>query len=402
MHPDLSPAPVVSELAPELWRSAAGVLDANWAGDHTVPSRSLHPHQWSWDTAFIAIGLAYVNPGRAWRDLRSLFEAQWPDGRVPHIVFDPSIAEDAYFPGPAFWNVPAYGRRPPHSSTGLIQPPLHALAAWEVYRHSAAHGAAALQQARTELEWIYPRLVAQQQYLATRRNAGGGGLAALVHPWESGSDDDADHARHLDLASNYRDGGYCDTDLVERHSYVVECPGFNAILGTAEDALGHIARVLDRPADAQRHWRAAHRITMAIIERLWNPYTGMFHARDLRTGELSPASSVNGLLPLVLGHLPRGHVAAISREMRAERRPVWMHVNWLIRRGMMTHGCFGTSEEMRRELLCLAHRNGHFEHFDPEDGSGLGAPAFSRTAALCLDLLADPPPSEYGLPARDA
>ena len=136
----------------------------------------------------IAIGLAYVNPGRAWRDLRSLFEAQWPDGRVPHIVFDPSTAEGDYFPGPAFWDVPAYARRPARGSTGLVQPPLHALAAWEVYRHAAAHGAAAVQQALTELEWLYPRLVAQQEYFATRRDAGGSGLAAIVHPWESGLD----------------------------------------------------------------------------------------------------------------------------------------------------------------------------------------------------------------------
>ena len=31
-----------------------------------------------------SLGLAYVNPTRAWRDLRSLFEAQWPDGSATH------------------------------------------------------------------------------------------------------------------------------------------------------------------------------------------------------------------------------------------------------------------------------------------------------------------------------
>ena len=111
------------------------------------PPGGLYPHQWSWDAAFIAIGLAYVNPTRAWRDLRSLFEAQWPDGRVPHIVFDPATAEDDYFPGPGFWDVPAYGGRPARGSTGLVQPPLHAVAAWEVYRRAAAHGAACAREA---------------------------------------------------------------------------------------------------------------------------------------------------------------------------------------------------------------------------------------------------------------
>lgn len=39
-----------------LERAARDVLDSNWLGDSTVPSRSLYPHQWSWDSAFIALG----------------------------------------------------------------------------------------------------------------------------------------------------------------------------------------------------------------------------------------------------------------------------------------------------------------------------------------------------------
>src|ERR1700753_3771480 len=127
---------VTPEMSAEIWNSATRVLDMNWQGDHMVPSRLLYPHQWSWEPASSAIGVAYVTPTRAWRDLRTLFEAQWPDGRVPHIVFDPGTAEKDYFPGPGFWNVPAYGRRPAHGSTGLVQPALHAIAVWEVYRHA--------------------------------------------------------------------------------------------------------------------------------------------------------------------------------------------------------------------------------------------------------------------------
>ena len=35
---------------------ARSVLDENWLGSSTLPSRTLYPHQWSWDSAFIAIG----------------------------------------------------------------------------------------------------------------------------------------------------------------------------------------------------------------------------------------------------------------------------------------------------------------------------------------------------------
>ncbi|GIM89368.1 MGH1-like glycoside hydrolase domain-containing protein [Paractinoplanes toevensis] len=434
-------------MSAELWNSAVRVLDTNWAGDHMVPSRRLYPHQWSWDAAFIAIGLAYVNPTRAWRDLRSLFEAQWPDGRVPHIVFDPATAEADYFPGPAFWDVPAYGNRPARGSTGIVQPPMHAIAAWEVYRHAAAHGAACAQEARTELEWLYPRLVAQQRYLTTGRNLGRAGLASIVHPWESGLDNspawdeamanvpadlallsryrrrdldvsdaahrptDLDYSRYVGLVVSYRAEGYSDAGLLDRHAFAVECPAFNSILASAELALAQIAGELGLSAEAAGHRDRAGQITAAIIRRLWNERTGTFHARDVHTGKLTPANCVSGLLPLMLPDLPADLVRAVMDEMRSERfglpvpsydrtapdfdtmrywrGPVWINVNWLIRRGLLMHGFRDEAEDLRTAMVRLVHRNGHFEYFHPTSGEGLGAPTFSWTAALSLDLLAD-------------
>ena len=91
------------ELLDEIAAGARRVLDENWLGASTLPSRTLYPHQWSWDSAFIAIGRSWYDEPRAQQELRSLFRGQWADGRVPHIVFNPTVGEEAYFPGPAFW-----------------------------------------------------------------------------------------------------------------------------------------------------------------------------------------------------------------------------------------------------------------------------------------------------------
>ena len=91
---------------------ARGVLDANWLGASTLPSRTLYPHQWNWDSAFIAIGRSWYDEPRAQQELRSLFRAQWADGRVPHIVFNPAVGEDAVLPGTGVLAVVAAVRQP--------------------------------------------------------------------------------------------------------------------------------------------------------------------------------------------------------------------------------------------------------------------------------------------------
>jgi glucosylglycerate hydrolase len=81
---------------------AAAVLHANDAGSWTRAAPVLYPHQWSWDSAFIAIGWAHLDARRAMTELESLFAAQWATGMVPHLVFRAG-PDHPYFPGPEWW-----------------------------------------------------------------------------------------------------------------------------------------------------------------------------------------------------------------------------------------------------------------------------------------------------------
>ncbi|MBQ0902230.1 hypothetical protein [Micromonospora sp. U21] len=428
-----------------LRRLAVATLDANWEHDHTVPSRTLYPHQWSWDSAFIAIGLARVRPERAWRELASLFRAQWADGRVPHIVFNPALRVGAYFPGPELWRSATAEGTPAVDTSGLVQPPVHALAAWLAYRRAPdPAGLAALRR-------LYPALVAQQRYLAQRRDLTGDGLACIVHPWESGLDNspawdepmaavpaeatvmrayrrhdtahadaahrptDLDYARYLAIVAAYRDRGYSDHGLAEGHPFLVECPLFNAAFGAAEHALAEIAALVG--VDPGPHRARATRITEALVRRLFDPATGTFAPRDLRTDRLVPARTVLGLAPLILPGLPARQADALVVEARSARfgvaprmerplpshdrtapdfeplrywrGPSWLNVGWLVRRGLLAHGHPELAAGLRRSMIGLVAGAGCHEYFHPDTGAGLGSPAFSWTAALLLDLLAE-------------
>jgi hypothetical protein len=105
----------------DLTARALEVLDANWIGHATQPSPRLYPHQWSWDSACIAIGRARHDQARAERELRSLFAGQWRDGLLPHIVF--SAADGRYFPGPGFWETERSDAAPATPRTsGIVRP----------------------------------------------------------------------------------------------------------------------------------------------------------------------------------------------------------------------------------------------------------------------------------------
>ena len=243
---------------PDLARAAIAVLTRNWHGHATVPSRSLYPHQWSWDSAFIALGLQHWAPRRAATELLSMFGAQWADGRVPHIAFNPAVPDEAYFPGPSFWRSDDVDGHPPVATSGIVQPPVHAVAAAAVMDHL---GEGAEDFGRR----IYPCLAAQNAYLKRCRGATNSGLAFVTHPWETGMDNspawdrplaavpadpgvfdthtrrdlahaghderptDEDYARYIRLAAAYRDHSYDDRWAAEHAEFAVIDPGFNAL-----------------------------------------------------------------------------------------------------------------------------------------------------------------------------
>ena len=75
-----------------LARRAQDVLERNRRGAWTCPARGIYPHQWLWDSCFIAIGLARYDPERAAGELRALFRAQWANGMLPHMIFAADVS----------------------------------------------------------------------------------------------------------------------------------------------------------------------------------------------------------------------------------------------------------------------------------------------------------------------
>ena len=182
MPPDPSFTPT------QLAARAAYLLRGNDLGVMTTAAPLLYPHMWSWDAAFVAIGLAPLSVERAVVELDTLLSAQWRNGMIPHIVFANGV--DGYFPGPARWATAELADNAPSGrlTSGITQPPVHAIAVRRILDHANARGRSTRAVAETFLDRRWGDLVRWHRWLAECRDLEGSGRITLYHGWESGMD----------------------------------------------------------------------------------------------------------------------------------------------------------------------------------------------------------------------
>ena len=398
---------------------ARDILRRNDRGRYTVPSHGIYPHQWNWDSAFAAWGFSTFDPDRAWIELETLFSAQWPNGMVPHIVFH--HADEGYFPGPDVWNSRTV---PPTGS--ISQPPIAATFARRIYERDPERG-------RPRVEALFPKLLRWHAWFHAHREAGG--LIAVTHPWESGRDNSPDwdaalaridasnigeYARrdilHVDpamrpLKKDYdrylailiaaRDAGWDEEWIREHGPFRVADPGLTFILLRAHRDLAALAVELGCPTDPIEAWI---RQIEAALPGMWNPVTGCYDARDLRSGEFSGGMASSAFLCWYAGIREHKMLEKLQRMRRKARRSIpsfdpehesfeglrywrgsiWPTMNALIATGLAEAGHAALAESIRRDTQALIREGGFCEYFDPLNGAPAGGKNFTWTAAVWL------------------
>ena len=430
---------------------AAYILRDNSNGVITKAAPALYPHQWSWDAAFNAIGLATVDLPRARAELDSLFAGQWRNGMVPHIVFDP--AEDGYWPGPAEWQCARFSEDatscPPTS--GICNPPVHAIAVDKILAAAAAAGGRELEATTRWAARLYPRLLAWHRFLARDRVDKSTGLITLFHGWESGTDNsprwdvpyanvtvgadlplyvrrdtahvsdagqrptDEDYDRYLWLAVEARRAGYDAGLLRECGSFAVGDVLFTAIFAAASDLLAKLARVLRRPDDAAELRDYAAQARTAVFCHV-DKASGLAADVDLRTGAWLRTQTIAGFAPLIAGGVPgslrqrlisqlagprwAGHpslrwplppsTSPDSPEFKPDcywRGPAWPVVTWLLCWALGRDGEASVASRFRSAALDQLADGTFAEYYHPMTGAPLGSHHQSWTTAVALDWL---------------
>ena len=433
----------------ELTARAAYALRSNSAGAMTRAAPDLYPHQWSWDAAFVSVGIAHLDPRRACAELDHLFSGQWRTGMLPHIVFDPD--EHSYFPGPDRWGCDVSEDAPDAPRTsGICQPPVHALAVERIVEIAQRQGPGQAEHVRGWLPGAYRRLLAWHRYLARERDPRGVGLISVYHGWEGGMDnsprwdgpysrvdvpDDLppyqrrdtrivtdtrqrptklEYDRYLTSVEELKAARYDDARIRATASYLTTDVFMSAIFAAASEALARIARTLgaDEVAELEEH---AARFRAGVADSV-DPVLGLALDTDLRTEEVLRVETVAGFAPLLCGGLDDSAERAMVELLRSERwtghpgmrfavlpttspaspdfrpraywrGPSWPVINWLFVWMLERRGLEAVAAPLRRASLAQLAEGSLAEYYEPCTGEPLGSAAQSWTAAAALDLL---------------
>lgn len=285
--------------------SAQGLLHHRW----TTPDRWPHRDLWLWDSAFHAIGWRHADPLIARETLEAVFDAQQPDGRIPH-------------------------QANPTTVSAIIQPPVLALACQLVAG------------ARPDLAWIervYPHLCRYIDWDLEHRIAPGEGLAQWHmddNPLSRCAESGMDNSPRFDAP-----GAPYAVDL-------------NAFLSMECKILAGFAQALGNSADAKR-WSSRNLELNALInERLWDEEFGFYFDQDPDRKHRSGVIAVAGFLPLLCGAPTGAQVQRLAAQLENPRTfatatplasavitpgmahpqdmwrgPMWMNMNWLVALG---------------------------------------------------------------------
>ena len=433
---------------PSLLDLATAVLNTNDRQTYTVPAEGLYPHQWLWDSCFVAIGLRWLDVDRAQMELRSLLRGQWSNGMMPNMIFS---SKPGYRRDRNFWRSWVNPYSPDTVATsGITQPPMLADAVWQIGERLSAT------ERKAWYKEMLPCLVAYHEWLYAERDPHQEGLTIQLHPWETGLDNTPPwmHELHehlmpwwvrgiratrtdwlinlfrrdlhyvppgqrfstLEVLSLYdaqrrlRRKAYNTSDILDHGLFAIEDLTFNCILIRAN------ARLRDMAKAARRELPEALTHSMAksdhALHDLWDEYAKSYWSRDFVTHRLLKQPSIASFMPLYAGTISKERAEQLVRQLENEHSfgpafpvpsvpldspdfdpdrywqgPSWVNTNWLIIEGLKNYGFNDHADALRDTTIEMVSRSGFAEYFDPNTAEPLGAHNFSWTAALIIDLL---------------
>ena len=432
----------------KLLEEAKGVFKLNDHDSCTVPATEHYQHQWLWDSCFIAIGLRHLDIERAQTELTSLLRGQWSNGMLPNIIFSEG---NEYHRDRELWRSYLSPYSPDNVATsGLTQPPMLAEAVVQIgEKLKLPERRTWYKQMYPALlhhhEWLYGErdphkeglIILVHPYEAgldnsppwvseLRKHSMPWWVAAIeklhldsvvelvrrdtrhIPPGQRTSNIEA--MSHWAALRRLRRHAYNSEAILNHALFAVEDLAFNCILTRANTLLKEVTETVGHSLPEGLATAMAR--TETALEQLWDETNGVYYSRSFISHKLIEEATIATLLPLYAGTISKAKAARLV-ELLTSRKwfkanwpvpsvplnsdyfdparywqgPTWVNINWLIIKGLENYGYKDEADQLRQKTLDLVAKNGLNEYFNPINGQPEGAPNFSWTAALTIDLL---------------
>ncbi len=430
----------------ELKDKAISVLNNNWKEKFSIPCENLYPFQWFWDSGFIAIGLAHFDMKKAEQEIKTLLDAQWGNGFIPHIIFHTDT--DTYFPGPDFHRADLHPQSTKsYKTTGITQPPVTGFVLQEMYRISKNKT-----QTLAFIVEVIDKVFENHSYFYNYRDPNDEGLVYIYHNWESGTDNspmwdeiwttmnppeysfkrkdtthidasqrpsNREYDHYLYILEIAKEHHYNDGKIAELSPFLVQDPLFNALLIKSNACLITLYEILGgrhEKIDQLHKWQ--EKAVSAFNNKLFDENLGAYIHYDLRNEKPLKYISSSSFAPL-FANIPTTERAQNMVQMMLEkfgnkhqylcasfdptshlfnpkkywRGPVWINLNWILYKGLKHYNFNDIAKRIKQDTIELIEKNGFYEYFDcrkaehQQRNAGYGGKNFSWSAALLLDLI---------------
>ena len=413
----------------ETIKIAKEVLINNRRSGYTLPTNNeLYPAQWNWDSAFIALGYSYFNMEYAIEELEKLISGQWEDGMIPHILFHDN--DESYFPNHKTWDC---GNKVP--SSGITQPPIIATIIKKIVDQNKLD-----KNQMKRMEIIIKKLKKYLDWFYNYRDTNKIGLAAIIHPWESGLDNSPiwdgpldkvkieenlkyerrdlnvsrssnrplkkDYDGYITLLNQFKKNKYNPRKIVNESMFNVIDIGFNSILIRATKDLVEVSKKFN--LDFTDLKNKISKSEESLI-KFYKDEDQSFFSYDFKNHNLIKVDAISNYFILfanlenqeinnkIIDKLKKYNSQKdyffttvnpkdkAFEETRYWRGPVWINSNWIIYQGLINKDKNFSSLIKNKTLDLLENKKFH-EYYNFKNGDCLGANNFSWSAALYLDF----------------
>lgn len=424
------PEPLTAEDWKRLADEALRVFAVNEVdqGDvyYHMPSCHHYPSLFAWDSGFHAVSMSHLDPGKAQRELETLFRQVGKDGHLPHEVLLPNRYSGRWIRGLETrlvrWEFDGRG------ASFMVDPPSYHFAAEIVYRKTG------------DIAWlkrIWSSMCRSLDYLLRTRDIRGDGLVVILHPWESGTDMSPQFFRAMGIREHSpfaslralifptllyafnRGGGWRVRGLAAADRFVCEDLTINCLAIRACRGMSFLAGELEKRHEEGSYQRQAEKMMDALDGLLWDESSGCYFPRiGYRRPRMARHRTAASLLPLFTGLCRRDRAERLIREHLLDPKGfwtehpvpfnpapelagagqwvdrllwaghcVWVNFSWMLAIGLGEYGYTREARELTRRVARMVLKEGFYEYYDSRSGKGKRIPDFCWPA-LTLDMIA--------------